>query len=59
MERHWLASGSVDKAIIIWDLESGAEIKKLKGHSDFVNSILFSPNGNTLASASNDKTIKI
>ncbi|WP_414623465.1 WD40 repeat domain-containing protein [Calothrix sp. CCY 0018] len=35
------------------------EICTLKGHSAKVNSLAFSPNGQTLYSASDDKTIKI
>ena len=34
-------------------------IRTLKGHSDKVMSVAFSPDGQTLASGSNDKTIKI
>lgn len=33
--------------------------RTLSGHSNFVNSVAFSPNGKTLASASKDKTIKL
>jgi WD40 repeat protein len=33
--------------------------KTLEGHSDFVNSVAYSPNGQTLASGSDDKTIKL
>ena len=54
-----MASGSWDKSIRIWDLESRNQIKELKGHSYSVNSASFSPDGKTLASGSSDKTIKI
>ncbi|WP_414519990.1 WD40 repeat domain-containing protein, partial [Nostoc sp. PCC 9305] len=35
------------------------EITTLRGHSDSVNSVVFSPDGKTLASTSADKTIKL
>ncbi|MEH1966025.1 WD40 repeat domain-containing protein [Nostoc sp.] len=35
------------------------EVNTLEGHSDEVNSVAYSPNGQQLASASTDKTIKI
>ncbi|MCC5662649.1 ribosome assembly protein 4 [Nostoc sp. CHAB 5784] len=35
------------------------EVNTLDGHSESVNSIVYSPNGHQLASASDDKTIKI
>ena len=34
-------------------------MQELKGHSDYILSVAFSPDGKTLASGSNDKTIKI
>ena len=52
-------SGDGDETIKIWNLESMALIKELKGHSNDVISIAFSPDGKTLVSGSKDETIKI
>ena len=55
----YLASGSRDNTIKIWDVASGRLVKTLKGHSGWVNCVLFSPDGKYLASGVNDGTIKI
>ncbi|BAY20217.1 WD-40 repeat protein (plasmid) [Anabaenopsis circularis NIES-21] len=63
-----LASGSglvaepspgTDNTIKLWNVETRTEIRTLKGHNDAVTSLSFSPDGKTLASGSNDKTIKL
>ena len=53
-----LASGSDDKTIKIWNIETGMCIKTLEGHEEWVRSLVYLPGG-LLASGSADKTIKI
>ena len=54
-----LASGSGDRTIKIWNLETFAETKTLSGHGGAVWSVSFSPDGKTLVSGSDDSTIII
>jgi WD40 repeat protein len=52
-------SGSDDKTIKLWNVETGQEIRTLKGHDNYVTSVNFSPDGKTLVSGSYDNTIKL
>nr|MDJ0899043.1 neuraminidase-like domain-containing protein [Xenococcus sp. MO_188.B8] len=54
-----LASGSTDRTIKLWNVETGQEIRTLQGHTDDVRSVSFSPDGTILASGSTDRTIKL
>lgn len=44
-----LAAGYRDAVVIIWDLTSGEKLATLTGHGGFVNCVVFSPDGQTLA----------
>ena len=46
-----LISGSFDKSIKIWDLNSGKCIKTLFGHDGHVLLVMFSPNNSKFISA--------
>jgi WD40 repeat protein len=43
----------------IWDVSTGIEVQTLIGHTDIVDRVTFSPNGNQLASGSSDGTVRL
>lgn len=47
-----------DKARL-WNVETGKIIHTLTGHTDAVNSVAFSPDRKTLATSSDDKTVRL
>lgn len=66
MELHFSPDGnhlytaSTDMTLGLWDIVAGTRIKKLKGHTSFVNSVAGARRGPTLlCSGSDDSTIRI
>ena len=53
-----LASGSKDKTVRLWDINSHASMT-LQKHTEWPNVLAFSPNGKMLASGSVDKTVQL
>ncbi|KAG2346304.1 WD40 repeat-like protein [Suillus weaverae] len=47
-----LASGSQDGTVRLWDVETGKVVVKWKGHTEFVESVCWSPNGERVVSGS-------
>ncbi|KAG9493153.1 hypothetical protein GDO78_001196 [Eleutherodactylus coqui] len=66
MELHYntdgslLFSASTDKTVAIWDCETGERVKRLKGHTSFVNSCYPARRGPQLiCTGSDDGTVKL
>ncbi|MCI0458948.1 MAG: hypothetical protein L0Z62_18475 [Gemmataceae bacterium] len=45
--------------LILWDLDVGKELRRLKGHTQLVQGVAFSPDGKRIASGSFDGTIRL
>lgn len=54
-----LASSSTDKTVNLWNLNDKLRCYKFTGHSDAVNSVAWSHNGELMATAGKDKMIKV
>lgn len=54
-----LASASLDKHIILWDLRTGTPIRQLKGHSKGVSSLCFLNDKETLVSTGIDQSVRV
>ncbi len=57
--RSVLASAGDDNTIRLWDPDSGTQTHLLAGHTQWVYSVAFSPDGTRLASAGADGTVRL
>ena len=54
-----VAVGGADRAIRVFEVESGKLISTIEDHADWVLGLAFSPDGKKIATASRDKTSKV
>lgn len=56
-----LATGGTDAdhAIHLWDATTGAKIRSLKGHTDYIYALSFSPDKTLLVSGGKDRTLRL
>ncbi len=55
----WVASGSDDRTVRLWAVETGRCAWVGEGHTGGVNTIAFSPDGRWVASGSDDRTVRL
>ncbi len=58
-DRRYVAAGTNDGDVIVWEIASGQQVKAFRDHTSNVFGIAFSPDGQHLASASKDTTVHI
>jgi hypothetical protein len=52
-----LAAATKDLEIVLWEVATGGEQRRLKGHAQSVTALAFAPDGKTLLSGSEDATL--
>jgi WD40 repeat protein len=55
----WLATGSHDKTVRVWDAATGQCRATLTGHTRAVTAAAIAPDGTWLATTSHDKTVRV
>ena len=54
-----LATGGLDRALRLWDIETGSQHAVLPGHREAIRALAFTPDGLRLLSASEDATLRL
>ena len=55
----YAVSGSYDRTLRLWDLESKQALRTLEGHSDSVRAVAITPDGRYAVSASAERSLRV
>ncbi|MDX1925561.1 MAG: c-type cytochrome domain-containing protein [Pirellulaceae bacterium] len=55
----WIASGSYDKSVIVWERATGKPARTLSGHNGAIYDLDFDATSSLIATASADQTVKL
>ena len=55
----WLATGGSDRAVRIWDTDTGRQRAELTGHAGGVSAVTIAPDGAWIATAGDDRAVRI
>ncbi len=58
-DRKYIITGSFDKSIKVWELESGNSLHTLEAHEQEVTAVNISSDGSKIITGSEDKTVKL
>ena len=54
-----IVTGSDDKSAKVWDARAGTHLLELRGHTDAVIGVAFSPDGTRIVTGGDDQTAKV
>ena len=52
-------TGARDSVIILWDLATGEQLNRFRGHTGYVYDVVFSPDGTHALSAAEDGSLRL
>jgi WD40 repeat protein len=55
----FIVTGGNDQLVILWDAQTGAELRHFQGHTALVSSVAFSPDGRQVLTGSGDNTARL